>query len=123
MRYEKGLSVEEIWAAESNPVSEEKVVSAPSQSRIANEADDDSVELTFEVDGNEDDDDEKEIESVLKEDTESANADEAEMESSKKSTAAAGYEIVNRAPGKMEGDDLDDLDAEIAKELAELDDI
>lgn len=122
IRYEKGLSVEEIWSVGSNQCeTDPDVASAHSQSKVINNNDEVSVELTFEA-ADENDNDEDEIESVLKEDTTNVKGDASEIESSRKSPLD-NYEMVNKVQPDMEDDDLDDLDAEIAKELAELDDI
>lgn len=121
IRYEKGLSVEEIWVETgSKPSIEQDASGTHSQTQIANE--ESSVELTFEADDKDDNDDDAEIESVLNEVTDHAKSDTVETTSSTKS-ATNEYEMINEVQDKIEGDDLDDLDAEIARELAELEDI
>lgn len=132
IRYEKGLSVEEIWSeAGSKREIETDAANTHSQTDIANKNDEESVELTFEADEN-NSNDEDEIESVLKEDESNDKVDASNMESSRKSPIG-NYEMVDKVKHNMVGSggdddddgggDLDDLDAEIAKELAELDDI
>lgn len=114
--------MEEIWSVGSNQCeTDPDVASAHSQSKVINNNDEVSVELTFEA-ADENDNDEDEIESVLKDDPTNVKGDASEIESSRKSPLD-NYEMVDKVQPNMEDDDLDDLDAEIAKELAELDDI
>jgi hypothetical protein len=73
--------------------------------------------LTFEHD-----DDEAEIQSVLNEEDD----DDDPMgpgHASSTMSATSEYDMVDSASVKMDDEELDELDAEIAKELAEMDDL
>lgn len=110
IRYEKGLSVDEIWAiqAETSADVEKAVVDSASRQSLDDTG---SVELTFEHD-----DDEAEEEDDDDDATGPGNA------SATKSTTSE-YEMVDDLSEKMDDEELDELDAEIAKELAEIDDL
>lgn len=112
IRYEKGLSVEEIWAVEG----EQKADNEESNEKSVEKAkDEESVELTFEPD-----EDEAEIESILNEDDDITDTGNSSLAKS----SGSDYEIVDKDDGDDDvGEDLDELDAEIAKELAEIDDL
>jgi len=140
IRYEKGLSVEEIWAV-GQPNYEtghdDIVADAKSQTQSTknenNNNDEVSIELTFEADENDNHDvdvdvDVDEIESALNEGETTdvkVGASASKIGSSNKQSPLGSYELVDTSHVKTEGHDdgLDDLDAEIEKELAELDDI
>lgn len=114
IRYEKGLSVEEIWAIRAEPADNKAAPESPSSQNIDETG---SVELTFEPD-----DDEAEIESVLNEDDDDATGTGAGNPSTPKS-AISEYEMVDAESDKMDDAELDELDAEIERELAEIEDI
>lgn len=111
IRYEKGLSVDEIWAiqAETSADVEKAVVDSASRQSLDDTG---SVELTFEHD-----DDEAE-----EEDDDDDDATGPGNASATKSTTSE-YEMVDDLSEKMDDEELDELDAEIAKELAEIDDL
>jgi len=114
IRYEKGLSVEEIWAIQAEPDENKAAPESPSGQNLDETG---SVELTFEPD-----DDEAEIESVLNEDDDDATGTGAGNTSAAKSTISE-YEMVDSESDKMDDAELDELDAEIERELAEIEDI
>lgn len=112
IRYEKGLSVEEIWAVDGERKAEHKESNEKSTEKVQDE---ESVELTFEPDENE-----AEIESILNEDDDLTDTGNSSLAKS----SGSDYEIVDKDDGDDDvGEDLDELDAEIAKELAEIDDL
>lgn len=116
IRYEKGLSVEEIWAIQAEPVENKALPESPSGQNVD---DTESVELTFEPD-----DDEAEIESVLNEDDDDATGTGAGTgNTSTTKSAISEYEMVDAESDRMDDAELDELDAEIARELAEIEDI
>ena len=111
IRYEKGLGVEEIWAVDGEQKAEHEESNEKSAEKVQDEG---SVELTFEPDENE-----AEIESILNEDDDITDT----CNSSLAKSSGSDYEIVDKDGGDDVGEDLDELDAEIAKELAEIDDL
>lgn len=112
IRYEKGLSVEEIWAVDGERKAESGESNEKSTEKVQDE---ESVELTFEPDENE-----AEIESILNEDDDITDTGNSSLAKS----SGSDYEIVDKDDGDDDvGEDLDELDAEIAKELAEIDDL
>ena len=120
-RYEEGLSVDEIWSQKPK-----SVVSKASEASLQNDMidDDESVEFEFEED--------EENSSILNESNQSqtlpatlaTKTNSPNVVNSGQSVSSASgnsYEIVNEAPinNEEEDDDLDDLEAEIARELGE----
>ena len=91
--------------------------------------DEESVELTFENDENDADDIDKEIEKEIQEEINSShsasvhedldNELQDEISNASPENCAGDYELVDDAGDE----DVDELDAEIARELAEIDDL
>jgi len=118
IRYEKGLSVEEIWSVhehgqQSDPSSSAKAGHGSVAGSVAslhghsNADDEDSVELTFEPDDGDDYHPEEEDDGGV--------VDAPETDSS-------DFELVDRASDNaLDDEELDELEAEIARELEEID--
>lgn len=114
IRYTAGLSVEEIWSVQSKPITTDVAAESVSAAASLHEIEDEnSVELTFEAN-------EPDIKSVASSVHDVGDAD-AHGEIVNSSPENSEYEIVDGEG--MGEEELDELDAEIARELAEIDDL
>ena len=137
-RYEKGLSVDEIWSQKPKASITDEMSSAAAKATEASlhdiMEDDDSVELNFEEqDANKNEAEQSQMQSQPKTTTttpavnnskfgatESSNIPDSTQSDS--SGSGTSYEIVNGESDNIEEEDIDDLDAleaEIARELEE----
>lgn len=128
-RYEKGLSVDEIWSQKPKASIMTSSASEASKASIQHDMMDDdesSVELEFEdEDTTSNGDTTKQTESAPAANKEaSSTTSPSAMKSTNSDTSgsANSYEVVNESASNIEEndlDDLDDLEAEIARELGE----
>lgn len=113
IRYTAGLSVEEIWSVQSEPITNNK--DANESASLDNIDDAKSVELIFEQNESE------------KQSTASIHDDlDVDVQGDIVNTSPdnSDYELVDDAlTSGMDEEELDELDAEIARELAEIDDL
>lgn len=113
IRYTAGLSVEEIWSVQSEPITNNK--DANKSASLDNIDDAKSVELIFEQNESE------------KQSTASIHDDlDVDVQGDIVNTSPdnSDYELVDDAlTSGMDEEELDELDAEIARELAEIDDL
>jgi hypothetical protein len=106
--------VEEIWSVQSKPITTDVATESVSAAASLHEIEDEnSVELTFEAN-------EPDIKSVASSVHDVGDAD-AHGEIVNSSPENSEYEIVDGEG--MDEEELDELDAEIARELAEIDDL
>lgn len=131
-RYEKGLSVDEIWASKPEPMSSDemaaRIQSVPENSELLlreasvgdSGGDDDakSVELTFEPDVSPTVKTLTSPSSPSKSDTGTPSLATSKAHVSESSISGTSYDMIDK-DGLESVDDLDDLEAEIARELEE----
>lgn len=108
IRYTVGLSVEEIWSVTTEPITSDKDKSL-SESSHNGDDDNQSVELTFAAENDDS--------------IHSSHLDNTEDDAKSSVEHDSDYEVIDDAPDSMDGEELDELDAEIARELAEIDDL
>lgn len=108
IRYTVGLSVEEIWSVTTEPITSDKDKSL-SESPHNGDDDNQSVELTFAAENDDS--------------IHSSHLDNTEDDAKSSVEHDSDYEVIDDAPDSMDGEELDELDAEIARELAEIDDL